>query len=154
MRRAPLVRLAGQDRIMNLHAGQDREALRAAWREAWRRHQQGLPLEPLQAQLADLIAMHPEYQQQMQHAANELAQADGGANAFLHLSLHLALREQLATNRPAGIAQIHQRLVAAAGDGHAAEHRMIEVLGQSLWEAQRAGRMPDEQRYLESLRRL
>jgi hypothetical protein len=73
---------------------------------------------------------------------------------LLHLALHLALREQLATNRPAGIAQVHQRLAAADGDAHAAEHRMIEVLGQVLWDAQRAGRMPDERQYLEALRKL
>lgn len=139
---------------MNLYAGQDREAMRAAWRDAWRRHLQGLPLQPLQAQMTDLIGMHPEYEQQIQHAADDVAPADSGANAFLHLSLHLALREQLATNRPAGIAQIYQRLGTAAGDPHAAEHRMIEVLGQTLWDAQRAGRMPDEQRYLEALRNL
>ena len=139
---------------MNLYAGQDREAMRNAWRDAWRRQLQGLPLEPLQAQMADLIGMHPEYHPQMQHAADDVGSADTGANAFLHLSLHLALREQFATNRPAGIAQIYQRLDATAGDPHATEHRMIEVLGQTLWDAQRAGRMPDEQRYLEALRRL
>jgi len=139
---------------VNLYAGQDREALRAAWREAWRRRLEGLPLEPLQAQMADLIGMHPEYQPQMQPAAGAGARADDGGKAFLHLALHLALREQLATNRPAGIAPIHQRLCAATGDPHAAEHRMIEVLGQTLWDAQRGGRMPDEQRYLEALRRL
>jgi Domain of unknown function (DUF1841) len=139
---------------MNLHAGQDRETMRDAWREAWRRHLQGLPLEPLQVQLADLIAIHPEYQPHMQPAASDPSQSDKGESAFLHLALHLALREQLATNRPAGIVQVHQRLVGAAGESHTAEHRMIEVLGQSLWDAQRAGRMPDEQRYLEALRRL
>jgi hypothetical protein len=142
---------------VSLYAGQDRGQLRAAWREAWRRHLQGLPLEPLQAQMSDLIRMHPEYAQHLDGAmtANNAAEADGGAtNAFLHLALHLALREQLATNRPAGIAQMHQRLATATGDGHAAEHRMIEVLGQVLWDAQRAGRMPDEQLYLETLRKL
>ncbi len=41
--------------------GQDRRALRAVWREAWRKHQARLPLEPLEAQLADLVGMHPEY---------------------------------------------------------------------------------------------
>jgi hypothetical protein len=142
---------------MSLHAGQDREQLRAAWRAAWQRHLQGLPLEPLQAQMSDLIRMHPEYTPHLDGAVA----ADGGAatagassNAFLHLALHLALREQLATNRPAGITLVHQRLAAAAGDPHAAEHRMIEVLGQVLWDAQRAGRMPDEQQYLAALRRL
>lgn len=136
---------------MSLYAGQEREQLRAAWRESWRRHLQGLPLEPLQAQMSDLIRMHPEYTQHLDSAAA----ADGaGTNAFLHLALHLALREQLATNRPAGLALVHRRLAAAAGDTHAAEHRMIEVLGQLLWDAQRAGRMPDEQLYLEALRKL
>lgn len=142
---------------MSLYAGHDREQLRAAWRESWRRHQQGLPLEPLQAQMSDLIGMHPEYTQHLHGAgaAGSAAAADGAStNAFLHLALHLALREQLATNRPAGIASVHQRLADAHGDAHAAEHRMIEVLGQVLWDAQRAGRMPDERLYLEALRKL
>ena len=40
---------------------QSREGLRAAWRAAWQRHEQGLPLEALQAQMVDVIAAHPEY---------------------------------------------------------------------------------------------
>ena len=132
--------------------------MRSAWRTAWQRHLQGLPLEPLQAQLADVIALHPEYHALLAESdaiAAEGAQAnDPRADAYLHLSLHLALREQLATDRPRGIAQIHSQLSAAARETHAAEHRMIEVLAQTLWEAQRAARMPDEQQYLEALRRL
>jgi Domain of unknown function (DUF1841) len=31
---------------------------------------------------------------------------------------------------------------------------MMEMLGRALWEAQRAGRAPDETAYLESLRQL
>ena len=142
---------------MSLYAGQDREQLRAAWRESWQRFLQGLPLAPLPAQMSDLIRMHPEYTQHLDGgiAGNSAAAADDAStNAFLHLALHLALREQLATNRPAGIALVHQRLAAAHGDTHAAEHRMIETLGQVLWDAQRAGRMPDEQLYIEALRRL
>jgi hypothetical protein len=139
-------------------AGQDREAMRRAWRTAWQRHQRGLPLEPLQAQLADLVAGHPQY-----HALLE-ASIDAGADAgaqqgpdsegWLHLALHLALREQVGTDRPRGIAQVHQRLRAAAGEAHTAEHRMITVLARMLWDAQCSGRAPDEQHYLEELRRL
>ncbi|HVN99068.1 MAG TPA: DUF1841 family protein [Steroidobacteraceae bacterium] len=144
---------------MNLYAGQDRDSLRAAWREAWQRRLQGLPLEPLQLLMADLVALHPEYHALMRSAdagtaPGSAAGAHEGGNAFLHLALHLALREQLGADRPSGIAQVHRRLGAATRDPHEAEHRMIEVLGQTLWEAQRAGRLPDEQRYLEALRRL
>ena len=35
-----------------------------------------------------------------------------------------------------------------------AEHRMMEALGETLWEAQRNGRAPDERAYLERLQRL
>jgi hypothetical protein len=70
------------------------------------------------------------------------------------MGLHLALREQLGTRRPAGIELVYQRLARRLGDVHEAEHRMIEVLAQALWEAQRAGRAPDEQRYLERLQGL
>ncbi len=144
---------------MNLYAGQDREAMREAWRIAWRRHLERLPLEPLQAQMADLIAIHPEYHPRIGQSAPApgatALETDGaGDNAFLHLALHLALREQLATDRPRGIAELHRRLAAASGESHAAEHRMIEVLAQALWSAQRAARLPDEQRYLEALLQL
>jgi hypothetical protein len=140
-----------------IFASQNRDQLRQAWRESWQRHVAGLPLEPLQAQIADVIALHPEYHEfvlQEDSAARDFTPEGGRENPFLHMGLHLALREQLGTNRPAGIVAEHQRLARRTGDVHAAEHQMIEVLATLLWEAQRAGRAPDEQQYLERLRRL
>jgi hypothetical protein len=143
---------------VSLFAGQDRAAMRAAWRTAWQRHLERLPLAPLQVQMADVMAAHPEYHAQLgerQGPEAEVADAsEASGRAFLHLALHLALREQLATDRPHGIAQLHRQLTALGRAGHEAEHRMMSVLEQTLWEAQRAGKMPDEARYLEALRRL
>ena len=139
---------------MSLYAGQNREMLRASWREAWQRHEQRLPLAPLQGQMVDVIAAHPEYHALLRDAAWAAESSEAGTNPFLHLGLHLALREQLGTNRPAGISVIHQRLLQQGAAPHAIEHRMIEVLGEVLWQAQSAGSAPDEQRYLEGLRRL
>lgn len=144
---------------MNLF-GNDRDGLRAAWREAWQRHEQRLPLEPLQAQLVDLLQAHPEYhgalglKGAMLAGGHSESEGEATAGAFMHLSLHLALREQLGTNRPAGIRTEHERLARKRGEPHAAEHAMIEVLARTLWDAQRAGRAPDERDYLEALRRL
>jgi hypothetical protein len=140
-----------------IFANAGREELRRRYVSAWRRHRDGLPLEPLDAQIADVIALHPEY-----HAALEDPDAvhdsftveQGRSNPFLHMGLHLAIREQVGTRRPPGIEQVHRRLAQALGDAHEAEHRMIEVLAETLWEAQRGGVAPDEQRYLERLRRL
>jgi hypothetical protein len=142
---------------MTLFEGQSREQLRTAYRKAWRRHLEGLPLQPLEAQLADLIAAHPEYQPLLtddDSVHREFDAGSGQGNPFLHLGLHAALREQLATDRPAGIALIHRLLAARVGDAHTAEHRMIEVLAQILAEAQRSALPPRESVYLERLRRL
>mgnify|MGYP001817806369 FL=1 len=135
----------------------DREALRRMYLEAWQRHRDGLPLEPLQARIADLIEAHPEYQPLIESGEDSLQRdwtpEDGETNPFLHLGMHLAIREQVATDRPAGLAAVHGRLAATHGD-HEAEHRMMECLGEALWSAQRAGLPPDEAAYLEGLRRL
>jgi hypothetical protein len=139
---------------MSFIAANSREAMRASWREAWQRHEQGLPLEALQQQMVSVIAAHPEYHAQLRSGEHEPEGTDAGANPFLHLGLHLALHEQLGTNRPAGISAIHQRLLQRGASMHEAEHRMMAVLAEALWQAQRAGRAPDEQQYLEALRRL
>ena len=138
-------------------AGSGRDELRRRYYHAWQRRQQGLPLEALDAAIADVIALHPEYHTLFTNEA-ALAEAftveQGRTNPFLHMGLHLGLREQLATRRPPGIELVHARLSRKLGSLHDAEHCMIEVLAQTLWEAQRAGRAPDEQAYLEQLRKL
>jgi hypothetical protein len=140
-----------------IFADSSRDALRRRYVNAWQRRRDGLPLEPLDAQIADVIELHPEYQpllEQPDALDSEFTVEQGRTNPFLHMGLHLGLREQLATRRPGGIDQLHARLAARLGDAHEAEHRMIEVLAETLWEAQRDGRAPDEQRYLERLRKL
>jgi hypothetical protein len=142
---------------VSLFADQGRDALRSAYREAWRKWRERLPLQPLEAQIADVIAEHPEYQPLLQ-ADDALLQdfpaRAGSDNPFLHMGLHLALREQLATERPIGISAIRSRLAARLASGHAAEHRMIEVLAGVLWQAQRDGHAADDAVYLERLRKL
>lgn len=140
-----------------MFANSSREELRRRYVVAWQRRREGLPLEPLDAQIADVIAMHPEYQAMLEDPDAlkfDFTVEQGQVNPFLHMGLHLGLREQLATNRPAGIAQVHARLAHKLGSPHAAEHRMVDVLAEALWEAQRAGRAPDEALYLEKLRKL
>jgi len=137
--------------------GNSRESLRRGWLEAFKKSQAGALLTALETQLADLIREHPEYHAWLEHGDDalqaEFSPESGRTNPFLHLSMHLALREQVSTNRPQGIARIHAAL-AGRSDAHDAEHRMMDALGKALWEAQRAGRMPDERGYLEDLERL
>lgn len=137
---------------------QDRTRTRDMFRRAWAKHTSGQELEPLEKQISSLIEEHPEYHSLLSGSQEvvdkDFTAEDGHENPFLHLSLHLALREQVGTDRPAGIASITRSLLLKHGDGHTVEHLMIEKLGISLWEAQRWERAPDETAYLESLRKL
>jgi hypothetical protein len=140
-----------------LFAHSGRDELRRRYVEAWRRRRAGLPLEALDMAIADVIELHPEYHALLEAPATlqqDFTVEQGQVNPFLHLGLHLGLREQLATRRPAGIELVHARLARQLGSLHEAEHRMIEVLAETLWEAQRARRPPDENAYLERLRTL
>ncbi|HEV7135741.1 MAG TPA: DUF1841 family protein [Steroidobacteraceae bacterium] len=143
---------------MPIFAGQNREQLRQMYLDAWHKFAARQPLEPLEAQVAAVIAEHPEYipllEPGSQALAAEYTPEGGHENPFLHMGLHLAIREQVATDRPAGIAQIHQALAKRLHDPHAAEHAMLERLAETMWEAQRSGKAPDEQRYLERLQEL
>ena len=125
--------------------------------EAWRKQRAREPLSALEQVAAGLVALHPEY-----HATLETPEASlerdwqpesGDVNPFLHLSLHLAVAEQLSIDQPPGIHAHFERLRAARGDEHAALHAVLECLGEVLWAAQRHGTAPDAALYLACLER-
>lgn len=117
----------------------------------------GVALEPLETVVAEVIAAHPEYHGLLDDPERALA-ADfgpeqGEMNPFLHMGLHVALQEQLRSDRPRGIVELYRRMLQSpANDVHTVEHRFIDCLGQVLWEASRRGGMPDENAYLACVR--
>jgi hypothetical protein len=136
----------------------DRFKMRNAFVNAWRRYQRQETLEPLEKLIAEIVQQHPEYHALL--TANDAAlQRDfgpesGQGNPFLHMGLHISLREQIGSDRPLGIRASYQQLIKRLGDVHKAEHQLMDCLGMILWEAQRAGRLPDEQAYLACVHRL
>ena len=135
---------------------QDRSQLRRMYSDAWKKFSDGTPMSPLEAQIAAVIEQHPEYQDAVtgDDIDRDYNVEGGRTNPFLHMGLHLGIREQVATDRPAGIAKIFKDLVKKYGDPHDAEHRMIDCLAETLWESQGQNRPPDERAYLERLKRL
>jgi len=121
------------------------------------RQREGLPLEPMQAIAARWIDEHPEYHADLADEAAALAAVytvdEGRTNPFLHLSMHLSIDEQLAIDQPTGIRQAIELLAARRGAMHAAQHEVMECLGEMLWASQRSGLPPDGQAYLEAVRR-
>lgn len=115
-------------------------------------------MEPLEEMVSGVVAAHPEYHgmlnDQERNMPREFNGEDGEGNPFLHMAMHISLLEQISTNRPDGISELYRRLCQRTGEAHEAEHRLMECLGRMLWEAQTGNRMPDENAYLECVKRL
>jgi hypothetical protein len=138
--------------------GQDRNQLRQMYIDVWRKQQAGELMQPLEAIIAEVVAMHPEY-----HALlgtdKEALDKDflpelGQSNPFMHMGMHIAIREQLGTDRPAGIATAHKQLLLRLQDPHETEHQIMECLGRALWESQQNNAPPDEAAYLRCVQKL
>jgi hypothetical protein len=137
--------------------GQDRSHLRRVFLTSWSRHQAGHVLAPLEKMIVAIVEQHPEYQRYLteNHLDRDWQPEAGGTNPFLHLAMHLSVAEQLANDRPQGVRVLYTQIAARqSADTHAAEHQIMECLERVLWEAQRAGKTPDEEAFLQQLRDL
>lgn len=143
---------------MPIFADQSRESMRRFYLEVWRKHKEQLPLTPLEAQIEEVITDHPEYIPLLESGDDALYEdfspESGRLNPFMHMALHQVLRDQVATNRPPGVAQEYQRITRKLHDTHEAEHAMAGVLAEMIWEMLAHQREADMSAYLERLRRL
>jgi hypothetical protein len=138
-----------------------REQLRAHrqifW-DAWQKAEADLPLNALEVRIARVIKIHPEYH----HFFNDMEdflerdfQMDDGMNPYLHLSLHLAIEEQLATKQPIEAAKLMEvQMIELKKDRHDVLHMILEALAETVYESQRQGREIDPLAYTHKLRLL
>lgn len=132
----------------------DRNAYRKIFFEVWQKYSKKLPLENIEAQVLAIILTHPEYHAVLENPQTFMTQEFAlEENPFFHMSLHIALREQLQLDRPAGIKKISQQLQTKY-DAHDAEHMMTTIMAQVMFAAQQTGVAPDEVEYLTKLRQL
>ena len=134
---------------------QQREQLRQFYCDTWEKHlKQKQVLTDLEQQVTAVIKEHPEYHALLENkevsVQAEYIPEMGETNPFLHMGMHLGIREQVSTNRPVGIAELYQRLVALKGI-HDTEHEMMECLSEAMWQAQQNNIAPDENSYLDCL---
>lgn len=131
-----------------------REQVRDTFFEAWRKYRAGEPLVGIEAIAVDVALAHPEYHAMLSDPARHRERDyTDEANPFLHMSLHMALEEQLSIDQPPGIARRFQELIARFQDRHEALHQALECLAETMWRAQREGAPPDAAAYLDCLAR-
>lgn len=133
-----------------------RDEVRQFFCGTYRKLRERVPLDGSEATAATVIEQHPELHALLADLDAALAPATGSddatGQAFLHLSLHLAIAEQLSIDQPPGIRAVWQGLCARL-DAHSALHRLLDCLAETIWEAQQAQQAPDGEGYLERLRR-
>ena len=136
----------------------DRKDARSYFLTVWEKFNNKQPLGALEQLILDVILAHPEYHELLKQGDGSLefdySPDAGGINPFLHMSMHIAIKEQIDTDRPAGIRELCRNLLNKMGDQHEMEHKIMDCLGESLWLAQRNNCMPDELAYMESVRAL
>ena len=136
---------------------QSRDEVRQIYINVWQKMQKRELLEPMEAIIADVIQLHAEYHKLLDNSENarskDFLPEQGETNPFLHMGMHIALKEQASTDRPAGFKSIYQKLVGKLGE-HDAEHAMMECLAEGLWQSQKDNLPFDEAGYLSKLKRL
>jgi len=134
-----------------------REQVRQFFFDAWRKYRERGVLAGMDSIAVDVILQHPEYHPVLDEPEHyqeyEYRPEAGETNPFLHMSMHLAIEEQLSIDQPPGIKREFARIAASTGDRHAACHEILECLGETVWRAQRDGAAPDATAYLECLKR-
>jgi hypothetical protein len=137
--------------MFNPSRDQARDFLFDAWRK-YNAPDANAPLSSLEAIAVEIIARHPEYHAQLdrrdQFVDRDYAPENGETNPFLHISMHIAIQEQIAIDQPRGIREAHLKLSTKLGSALEAEHHIMDCLAEMIWQAQQTKNAPSAEIYL------
>ena len=126
---------------------QNRSEQRAFLSNAWVKFQNNESLDPMESQLVEIIKLHPEYHHLIQTTDAEYFPEHGQVNPFLHINLHLALREQLSINQPIEVRLAYDSLLEKIKDPHEVEHSLIDCIAEMIFSAQKNNSPFDYENY-------
>lgn len=132
-----------------------RDQVREFFMTTWQKHLDKSVLSPIEATALKWILEHPEYHSLLSSAEakqQDFTVSGGQVNPFLHLSMHLAIEEQVSINSPPGIKAIFEQL-SQRRNPHDAMHDIMECLGQVIWESQRLGKPLNNELYMDLLQK-
>lgn len=134
-----------------------RDQSRQIFFDTWQKYRQREALSGIEIIALEVILQHPEYHKILedpeQYLDKDYPPEMGVTNPFLHMVMHVAIKEQLSINQPVGICERFDYLLENAGDAHDAAHQVMECLAEMIWHAQRNQITPDVSIYFECLDR-
>ena len=124
--------------------------------EAWRKYRATELLTAMESMAVVVISEHPEYHLMLDdrdrylqtYRDRDYPPEFGETNPFLHINMHVSIREQVSIDQPQGVKGYHLALSNKLGSALAAEHQMMDCLAEMIWHAQRHRTAPDAQIYL------
>ena len=134
-----------------------RDQARQLFFDAWHKYRHREVLSGMEDMALGVILLHPEYHRILDDIGRfrdkDYSPEMGDTNPFLHMSMHIAIKEQLSIDQPVGICERFDRLLKRCGDEHEAMHQVIECLAEMIWQAQRGQSAPDATIYFDCLDR-
>ncbi|MDO8438524.1 MAG: DUF1841 family protein [Nitrosomonadaceae bacterium] len=132
-----------------------RDRARQLFFDTWRKYRQREILSGMEDMALEVILLHSEYQAVLadedRYRDKDYLPEMGDTNPFLHMSMHVAIKEQLSIDQPVGIRERFERLLKKTGSEHEAMHQIMECLAEMIWQAQRSQSAPDATIYFDCL---
>ncbi len=108
--------------------------------DTWKKVKNNQILSPAEALAAYWINFHPEFHETLENTEAILEKnfivEQNVTNPFLHLSLHLAVSEQVSIDQPPGIKQAFLNLCTRYQSEHQACHKIFDCLTEQIWQQQ------------------
>lgn len=134
-----------------------RDQVRQFFFDVWAKYRAGQPLAGAEQPALDAVLAHPEYhallEQPERYRDHDWLPEGGETNPFLHLSMHLAVSEQLSVDQPPGIRERYAAFLVQYGNAMDAQHAVMDCLGEMIWQVQRHQTPFDSAAYLACLDR-
>ena len=132
----------------------EQDQTRAFILKVWHKMQDNQQMQGLEKIIANVILIHPEYTEIL-NTKNILTEIfSPEQNPFYHMGMHIALEEQLMSDRPTGMTHIYAQLTEKYSDHHHLQHAILGCLHTSLMNAEAHQQMPDENSYLQCVQKL
>ena len=130
-----------------------RNQARLFFLNTWKKYHQQHVLSEAESLALEWMSKHPEYfgtfDADVENAlSKDYRVEEGQGNPFLHLSMHLAVAEQVSIDQPPGIRSAYWKLCEILGDEHKAAHQVFECLAEQIYQQQKNGLPFESERYI------
>ncbi|KYP10702.1 MAG: hypothetical protein A0129_11300 [Limnobacter sp. CACIAM 66H1] len=133
-----------------------RDQARLFFLNSWKKYHKEEPLTEAESLALQWMTKHPEYFDIFDAEPESILAADfsveaGQSNPFLHLSMHLAVAEQVSIDQPPGIRAAFAKLCEKMGDDHKAAHQVFECLAEQIYQQQKNGVAFSSENYIQCI---